>query len=311
MTRLIYFGMGGQFSLTPLKRLLEAGAQVCAVVTPADRAETGPFPRRLQPPMPAPSALPMAGAYLEQSIIHLAWNRQIPVWEVASLSGAETLTLLASFQPELISVVCFPYIFPSALLELPRYGCLNLHPSLLPAYRGPAPLFWIARQDERTTGVTLHFLDQGIDSGDIVAQSRFHRPDGLSGTALERRCAEAGAALLVEALDQLDHSGRFPGRPQPKAGACYFSWPTETDCVIPTHWPARRAFNFIRGAESWPLTIALGETKLPVQSALSYSAEQILAEPYRIFGNDTWIQFQPGVLRAKIYGSSPEQGRGK
>jgi methionyl-tRNA formyltransferase len=245
----------------------------------------------------------MAASYLEQSVIHLAWNRQIPVWEVASLAGADTLALLGSLQPDLISVACFPYIFPPALLELPRSGCLNLHPSLLPAYRGPDPLFWIARQDERITGVTLHILDRGVDSGDIVAQTRFDRPDGLSGAALERRCAEEGAELLLKALEQLDQSGQLPRHPQPKAGASYFPWPTEADYVIPTHWPARRAFNFIRGAEGWPLAIAVGEKKLPVRSALSYSVEQTLAQPYHIFGNDAWIQFQPGVLRVKIYGS--------
>ena len=224
--RVIYFGMSGIFSRIPLESLLAGGVKVSAIIMPT--STTGkPLPRRIEPPLPPPSDLPIITPYFSRNIIHVAWEHPIPVWEVGSLSDARTLELLADLQPDLIAVACFPYIFPSALLQLPRYGCLNLHPSLLPAYRGPLPLFWMARQGERRAGVTLHFLDEGLDTGDIVAQTAFDWPDGISGVDLEQRCAEEGAKLLLVALQQLAQGGELPRRPQPKEGSSYFSWPTD------------------------------------------------------------------------------------
>jgi methionyl-tRNA formyltransferase len=243
----------------------------------------------------------MVDPYLQPNIVHLAWARQIPVWEVGSLAGPATRAVLAELQPDLISVVCFPYVFPPALLELPRYGCINLHPSLLPAYRGPAPLFWIARQDERNTGVTLHFLDRGVDTGDIVAQVRFEREDGLSEAELEQQCAGEGAALLLEAVQRLEAGRPLPRSPQPEVDASYFPWPGEVDYLISTDWPARRAFNFLRGAAKWPLRIKTETAEFVVRTATSYSPDQKLEQPFLLFGDEVWVQFQPGVLRARIY----------
>jgi methionyl-tRNA formyltransferase len=305
--RVVFFGMSGQFSLIPLQRLLATGVEVGAVVVPATQSITGSTPRRIELPslsplnMPGESDLPMIDPYLERNIVSLAWTHGMPVWAVDTLTGSSTLTLLSNLQPDLIVVACFPHIFPPALLQWPRHGCLNLHPSLLPAYRGPVPLFWIARQDERITGVTLHYLDEGLDSGDIVAQSSFKRPDGLTGTDLDRRCAEEGARLLQQAVQQLEQ-GQLPRCSQTERKASYFSWPGEEDFIIPTGWSARRAFNFLRGAEDWPLVIDVGEVQLRIRVAISYAAEQTLEQPYIVLGDELWVQFRPGVVRAKIYG---------
>jgi methionyl-tRNA formyltransferase len=292
--------MSGQFSIAPLDRLLKAGAKVGAVVVPGDRACPEPLPRRLEPTTAGPSDLPIIGPDLDHNIVQLAWHRGIPVWEVGLLSEASTLELIAALQPELIVVACFPHIFPAALLQLPRYGCLNLHPSLLPAYRGPAPLFWLARQNERHTGVTLHRLDEGLDTGDIVAQTGFDRLEGMSEAGLEQRCARLGADLLLGAVEQLKH-GSLRHVPQPEVGASYFPWPSASDLVIPTHWPAQRAFNFLRGAENWPLIIQIGDTQFRIRVAISYAFDQQLEQPYLLLGDELWVQFRPGVLRAKIW----------
>lgn len=297
--RVLFFGMTGQFSVPPLETLLGADVDVCGVVVPAAQVEAGQPPRRLEPPVAAVSDLPLVEPYIERTIIHLAWSGHVPVWEINTPADPFTLALLADFKPDIIAVACFPYIFPSELLQLPRHGCLNLHPSLLPAYRGPEPLFWIARHDERVTGVTLHFLDTGVDSGDIVAQSRFDRPDGLPGAALEQRCAAEGATLLLRAVQQLQH-GPLAGHPQNEAKAGYFPRPGRDDFVIPTTWPARRAFNFLRGAEGWPLVIATGDAQFSIRVAISYSIKHTLNQPYLILGDELWMQFEPGVLRAKI-----------
>lgn len=276
-----------------------AGLEIKAAVIPAEHDTNDLLPRRVEPPHSAPGDLPLINPYFSQSIIHLAWEHAIPVWQVARLSDPPTLALLANLQPDLLVVACFPSIFPASVLQLPRYGCLNLHPSLLPAYRGPAPLFWMARQGERQAGVTLHFMDQGADTGDIVAQTAFAWPEGISGPELERHCAAAGGELLVAAVKELSQTGQLPRRPQPSEGSSYFSWPADEDLLIPTSWEARRAFNFLRAAADWPLEIAAGEERFPVSRALGYVSDQVLGQPYRCEGDEIWIQFQSGVLRIR------------
>lgn len=295
--RLIYFGMTGRFSVAPLKALLNAGVEVGAVITPAPPNSPAAAPRRLDSPPAAD--LPLLTFNPEQNIIELARLRHVPVWSVGNLRHAPTLALLGKLQPDLIVVACFPCLFPPQLLALPRYGCLNLHPSLLPAYRGPEPLFWIARNNEPVSGVTLHFLDRGIDSGDIVSQLSFARPEGMTGAELEQRCAQEGAGLLLNAARQLA-AGPLPRHPQPDEGGSYYARPRRDDFIIPTSWPAQRAFNFLRGAEAWPLVIDTGDRRFPIRIAKSYAGHQTLDRPYILLGNELWVQFQPGVLRAGV-----------
>jgi len=299
--RVAFFGMTGQFSVPPLERLLAAGVDVCAVVVPAAQLQAAADPRRMEPAPASASGLPLVDSYVAPNIIHLAWQHNIPVWQVGSLANRPTLALLESLRPRLIAVACFTLIFPPPLLQLPPHGCLNLHPSLLPAYRGPAPLFWIARNNEPDAGVTLHFLDEALDAGDIVAQTSVGRLDGITGAELEQRCAQAGADLLLEAVRQLERGQALPRHSQPEAGASYFPWPCESDFEIPTDWPARRAFNFLRGAEGWPLVVNTGDTQFNIRVAINYSADHSLEQSYILLGDELWVQFSPGVLRAKIY----------
>lgn len=294
--------MIGSFSLPPLEKLLqiEADLELAAVITPVPSAGTEPLPRRLESPAPVASDLPIIQPYLEPNIRHLAWSHQIPVWDVGPLAHEPTLDLLATLRPDLIVVACFPYIFPAALLALPPYGCLNLHPSPLPAYRGPAPLFWMARHGAQQAGVTLHFLDEGLDTGDIVAQTSLAWPEDLPGSELEHRCAVEGAALLAQALVDLDSGKALPRQAQPEANSSYFPWPSEQDLIIPTRWDARRAFKFARGADGWPLVIEPGAERFPIRIAVDYDLKRSLAGSHLLKEDELWVQFEPGVLHVMI-----------
>jgi len=212
--RIIFFGTTGLFSVAPLSSLLAAGAAVQAVVVARTGFHGGAFPHRLTPPPPPPTDLPLLTPQVSRNILHVAWEHNLPVWEIASLRDRHTLDWLATFHPDLICVAGFPLIFPPPLLNLPRYGCLNLHPSLLPAHRGPSPLAEALRQGEAKTGVTLHFMDEGIDTGAIVAQGVVEIEHGITGAELERRCSEVGAQLLVSAVKRLERTGSLPARPQ-------------------------------------------------------------------------------------------------
>ena len=176
--RILYFGMDGAFSRVPLVTLLETGFAVCGVVVPRPAGMTpaaAPIRRLASPPRQHSGekprrTLPMTQPPPEGTASSIAWHHGIPVFEAADLAHAETITLLARLRPDVICVACFPRLLPVSILALPRLGALNLHPSLLPSYRGPAPLFWVFHDGLERAGVTLHVMDAGADTGPIVAQ---------------------------------------------------------------------------------------------------------------------------------------------
>jgi len=308
--RIVFMGMTGEFSRIPFQALLDARANVAGLIIPRPSADRD-GPRWLDPSSSSPSGLPLLSSPVAPNVVHLATSAGIAILEVGSLSDPRSLAALDSLAPDLICAACFPWLLPPAWLECPSLGCLNLHPSLLPAYRGPAPLFWQFRAGEQPTGVTLHFMDEGADTGDIVSQVEVSFPDGITGLEADRLTAEAGARLVMEALapphplasppDRTFPGGRgggLPRRPQPEAGASYQSRPSRSDLAIPISWTARRAFNFIRGAGEWgPFEIVVGGGRFRVSEALTYSPDARLGQPYRREGGELWVEFEGGVVR--------------
>ncbi len=296
--RTVFFGMTGRLSVPPLEALLRVGADVQAVVTPAV-LPTGPPLRRVDP-LPRAS-LPLLTPAPRQNILHLAWARQIPVWAVSSLTAPPVLDLLASLRPDLIVTACFPFYFPPDLLGLPRLGCLNLHPSPLPAYRGPAPLFWMARRGEAQAGVTLHFMNDRLDAGDIVAQTTFPWPEGAVQAELENLCGQKGAHLLESAYGLLKRGEPLPRYPQDETQASTYPWPAGSDLEASTDWPARRVFQFLRGANEWLPRLRVGERVINFRVVNGYEPEGMLNEGMVKRGDELWIQCSPGILKAKPF----------
>ena len=296
--RVLYVGLLGEFSVPPLAALLDAGLDVCGVIIPATRSASG-SPIANVAPDPHRSQLPIINPYLEQNIVHLAWEHDIAVFEVNRPDHPETLTMLSALRPDVACVACFPQRIPASMLALPPLGFLNLHPSLLPAYRGPAPLFWTFRNGDNTTGVTIHFMDEGLDSGDIALQAPIDLPDGISGAEADRLCAALGGRLMVEVVQALER-GTLSRRKQP-AGGSYYPSPSTNDFTISTTWPARRAFNFMRGTAEWgrPYIVEVDGERLVLKSAVSYSATETLGYSYVRSGNEVWVKFTPGVLQAR------------
>lgn len=270
-----------------LRAMLTRGANVVGVVT-FDAAASAATVRRLHPE-PA-SDIPLLPR-IPVNIIALAFENHIPAF---SLSSFISPTFLSPLNPDLIVVACFPKLFPSSWLTIPKHGCLNLHPSLLPNYRGIAPTFWQFYYGETHTGVTLHFMDGGADTGDIVAQREIKFPDGITSREADRLTANAGAELLIEALNQ----NPIPRKPQP-VGAIpkIATLPKQTDLVIPASWSARRAFNFIRGADEWgPFEIEVNGERIKVREALAYSVDENIESAYTEKNGELRIGFADGVL---------------
>ncbi|MBI2320612.1 MAG: hypothetical protein HYU88_00550, partial [Chloroflexi bacterium] len=238
--RVLFFGMPCAFSYAPLAELLASPFAVAAVVVPgpvgrwpgatdAPRSASagslgalrlgpsGPHPglRVLPPP-----DLPLLAAGQERALVNQAWAQRIPVLHVADLAAPAAVAALSDYRPDVIAVACFPRRLPPAVLALPRLGALNVHPSLLPAGRGPAPLFWAFRLGERRTGVTVHLMTDELDAGDILLQEALEVPEGIAGLDLEEHCAELGGRLLVAAIGALA-GGTAARRPKDPAAASY------------------------------------------------------------------------------------------
>lgn len=299
--RVVFLGMRGAFSLPPFLALLAAGCDVRAVLVPD---ESGGAASVCALPPPAPRAaidIPLVPAQHARDIVQVAWERGVPVFSISRFDES-ALAQIGAWQPDVLCVACFSRRLPAALLA--HFGTLNVHPSLLPAFRGPAPLFWTLRAGLRETGVTVHWMDEGLDTGPIAAQAPLTLPDGISGAQAERLCAELGGRLLVCALGQLRH-GTLVRRPQPGGGSSY-RWPAPEDFALSTDWSARRAFNFMRGTAEWgqAYTLATAIGPLLLAAAISFDPHSQLGAPVLRSGDEVLVQFSPGVLRARLHSDS-------
>ena len=275
--RVLFFGMQGNFSTPSLQALLESDIEVCAVVVPVlpIPGVRQPAIQRREQPRGVRSALPLLS--LHPSIVEMAWKQHIPVWEVRRLSDTATHETLASYEPDILCVACFSHRIPRSIIDLPRLGCLNVHPSLLPANRGPVPLFWTFRNGDSATGVTIHFLDETMDTGDILAQEHIEVPDGISYTRLETQCAVTGGTLLANTAQSL-YMGNITRTTQDATKSSYYSFPTEKDFIVyPKEWDAQHVYNFINGVGDWdnPVELHVGERVFLTRECTSYSQEGI------------------------------------
>lgn len=294
--RVVVFGMRGVGSLPVLREVMAAGYDVRAVMMPGP-----PGSRTLPPLLGKRSLLPMAGAGNEPvHIDDLARREGIPVLLVGSLRRAEVAAVIATFEPDVIAVSCFPLRVPSAILQLPRLGCLNIHPSLLPVGRGPEPVFWTLRRGESMTGVTVHVMDQGFDSGPIVLQERVPVPVDVRLPAFERALAERGARLLVQAVAGLS-CGVIAPVPQAHDLATTAPMPTGNDFLIPTDRDAEWAYRFARAVAplQGPLAVLDVRTgkRIAVSDAIDWTRDRCIESQQPIDSATIAVQFRTGSVR--------------
>lgn len=295
--RLLFFGTSGLFSRIVLERLLAEGHKMAAIVVAGQFIEDW---RLLAPPAPLQTELLLLPSFVGNSIIEVGWREGIPVYEVSRLAES-ALMMLKGLQPTAILVACWPSRLPNGLLRLPEWGSLNVHPSLLPAFRGPVPLFWQRRAGLREGGVTIHLMSSQLDKGHILAQAPLPLPDGASGQALDAHAAQVGGQELSYVLDTL-YSGTATPYPQATGGS-YQSWPAQKDFIVPTNWTALHAWNFMRAAAEWhtPFTIQpLGQKQpLTVQRALEFNPSARLNAPLVYQEDRIGVQFREGSVWVK------------
>lgn len=175
----------------------------------------------------------------------------IPVDQPAKARDPGFLDRLRALAPDLIVVAAYGQLLPQALLDIPRHGCLNVHTSLLPAYRGAAPIQWALADGLHETGVTLMRMDAGLDTGPIVTTATTPIHDQDNGQTLHDRLAELGGDLLVRSLpDYL--AGRLPPRPQPAEGVSLARKITKEDGRLGWELPAVELWRRLRAFTPWP-----------------------------------------------------------
>ena len=217
-------------------------ATVVAVVTQPDRAKGRDL--KLQP----------------SAVKALALARQIPVLQPERARHEDFIAQLRALAPDLLVVAAYGQILPQAILDLPRHGCLNVHTSLLPKYRGAAPIQWAILDDQPETGVTLMKMDAGLDTGAIVAIAPTPILPTDNAQTLHDRLAELGARLLVETIPGYIRGEIIP-RPQPADGSSYARKITKQDGALDWSQPARTLWNRLRAFTPWPGAF----THLPAQ----------------------------------------------
>ena len=263
------------FSEPVLSALISEGIDVGAVVLPlADGGECG------------------------HPIDHLARAAGIPVVSMAGFEGPEVVDRLAFFAPDVLVVACFPWRLPAAVRSLAPLGGVNVHPSLLPALRGPEPVFWALRRGDRRTGVTLHLLDAGFDTGPILVQDAVDIPSGIRAPDLDARLADLGASMLVPALRELA-AGRLTPTVQEHSRATPAPIPTGADWVVPTNLPASWAYEFVRGVAplGGPLSVLVLTTgeRLAVTDAVSVEPFGLIDLALQRDGGHVSVRFRPGT----------------
>ena len=199
--RVVFMGTP-DFAAASLRAILDAGYPVAGVFTQPDRPSGRGMALRVSP------------------VKALATDRGIPVYQPTKLRDGSALAALEALSPDIVAVVAYGRILPDALLAVPPLGCVNVHGSLLPAYRGSAPIQWAVLNGERRTGVSTMYLSHEMDAGDLIFQDETPIGEFETSGELFDRLKEMGAALLVKTLRAIE-AGRAPRQPQDHSRASY------------------------------------------------------------------------------------------
>ncbi|MCD7717579.1 MAG: methionyl-tRNA formyltransferase [Lachnospiraceae bacterium] len=176
----------------------------------------------------------------------------IPVYQPVKIREPQWLDVLKELRPDAIVVVAFGQIIPQTILELPEYGCINVHASLLPKYRGAAPIQWAVINGEKESGVTTMRMDAGLDTGDMILKEAVPLAKDETGGSLFDKLSEVGAQLLIRTLDALDTgTAQFEKQPELSPTA-YASMLTKEDGRIDWNRSAQEIECLIRGVDPWP-----------------------------------------------------------
>ncbi len=202
----------------------------------------------------------------------LAEKLNLPLLQPLKAREEKFISELHELKPDLMVVVAYGQILPQSILDLPKFGCLNVHTSLLPKYRGAAPIQWAIANGETETGVTIMKMDAGLDTGPILSARRTPILPADDLQSLHDRLAQLGAELLVETIPGFV-AGKISPQPQPNEGSTYAAKIKKEDGRIDWHLPAQKIWNRLRAFTPWPGAFTFLQAKPKPQLIKIWKAE--------------------------------------
>ncbi|MDR1353980.1 MAG: methionyl-tRNA formyltransferase [Oscillospiraceae bacterium] len=176
----------------------------------------------------------------------------IPVFQPASLRCAEAEAQITACNPDLVVVAAYGKILPASVLKIPRYGCVNVHGSLLPKYRGAAPIQWAVINGERETGISIMYMEEGLDSGDLICQRTVQIREEDTAKSLYLSLAQVGKGELLRGLELISDGGFVPKK-QDDGEATFAPLLSKGMACLDFNMPAQTVLNWIRGLDVWPV----------------------------------------------------------
>lgn len=221
------------FAVGTLRAIIEAGHEVSLVVTQPDKPKG------------------RGGKMAISAVKEAALEYELPIFQPDRIRKEEHIAYLKQYEADVIVVVAFGQILPKEILEMPKYGCVNVHASLLPKYRGAAPIQWAVIKGEKVSGVTTMHMDEGLDTGAILLQRELVLAEDETGGSLFDRLSQVGAELLVETLKGLEE-GSIKERAQDDSLASHTGIIKKSFGEIDFSRPAKEIECLIRGLNPWP-----------------------------------------------------------
>ena len=240
--KIIFMGTP-DFAAASLEALIDSRHEIQAVVTQPDK----PKGRK--------------GELTPSPVKVVAEEKGIKVYQPLKVRDEEFVETLRAYNPDVIVVVAFGQIIPLSILQMPKFGCVNIHGSLLPKYRGAAPIQWAVLDGEKETGITTILMDEGIDTGDILLKKTIKiDTDETSGSLFDKLMA-LGAETIIETLDELEKGNLTPTK-QGESPTAYAKMLTKAMGLIDFTRPAKELDCFVRGMNPWPsaYTLLSGKT---------------------------------------------------
>lgn len=280
--RIVFMGTP-DFAVPVLESLVEGGHEVIAVVTQPDK-QKGRGKAMQFPPVKVK-----------------ALEYQIPVYQPLKARNPEFIAQMQQLNPDAMVVVAFGQILPKAILDIPKYGCINVHASLLPKYRGAAPMQWCIINGETQTGITTMMMDVGLDTGDMLKKVVVPIEPKETGESLHDKLAAIGGPLTLETLKELE-AGTLKGEKQQDELSCYAKRLTKELGKIDWSKSAVCIERLIRGLNSWPsaYTKVLGKTlKIWVADVLEEQSTLPVGSIVSISKDEFTVQTGDGILAIK------------
>lgn len=233
MKKVVFMGTP-DFAVGTLKALLDSEYEVQAVFTQPDKPKGRGKAMQMTP------------------VKEVAVEAGIPVYQPRRIREPENLEILKQYQPDVIVVVAFGQMIPKEILELPPYGCINVHASLLPAYRGAAPIQWAVIRGEKESGVTTMRMDEGLDSGDMILKETVQLEREETGGSLFEKLSATGAKLLIQTLHALEEGSAVCEKQPEESPTPYAAMLTKQMGRIDWKKSASEIECLIRGLNPWP-----------------------------------------------------------